>query len=103
MQIQSMRSPFFHHVAVLVALLVYRIFGISEGSFFPCVKGFTRRTDHDLDRLDPNPPEMLCRICIVQIHPRKHVLDHSDDMAPTWQHELDHRDQESICLEKSRS
>ena len=44
----------------------------------------TRRTDqidHDLDHQDPNLQcryAMLCRICIVQIQPRKHVLDHAD-------------------------
>ena len=35
---------------------------------------------------------MLCRICIVQIQPRKRVLDHADCTAPTRQHELDHTD-----------
>ena len=52
---------------------------------------------------------MLCRICAVQIQPRKHVLDHADHTAPTRQHELDHTDhtdytdQECICPERSRS
>ena len=50
---------------------------------------------------------MLCRICEVQIHPGKHVLDHAGCMAPTRQRELDHTDhtdrtdhtdQENICL-----
>ena len=35
---------------------------------------------------------MLCRICTVQIRPRKHLLDHAEDTAPTLQHELDHTD-----------
>ena len=35
---------------------------------------------------------MLCRICTVQIHPRKHVRDHAGFTAPTRQHELDHTD-----------
>ena len=64
----------------------------------------------------------MCRICIVQIQPSLHirdvqdlhspvvqiqpkkpVLDHADDTAPTRQHELDHTDhtdhtdQEYIC------
>ena len=41
--------------------------------------------------------EMLCRICIVQIQPMKHVLHFAHYMAPTRQHELDHTDQEYIC------
>ena len=42
---------------------------------------------------------MLWRICVVQIQPRKHVLDHADYTAPTRQHELDHTDQEYLpCL-----
>ena len=47
---------------------------------------------------------MLCRICIVQIQPRKHVLvDHAGYAAPTRQHELDHTDhtdQEAISALK---
>ena len=36
---------------------------------------------------------MLCRICAVQIKPRKHVLvEHAGCTAPTRQHELDHTD-----------
>ena len=35
---------------------------------------------------------MLCRICIVQIQPRKHALDLADYTAPPRQHELDHTD-----------
>ena len=47
--------------------------------------------------------EMICRICIVHIQPRKHVLDHEGYAAPTRQHELnhtdhtDHTDQELMC------
>ena len=44
---------------------------------------------------------MLCRICIVQIQHKEHVLDHAEDTAPTRQHELDHTGQEYICPEKS--
>ena len=36
--------------------------------------------------------EMLCRICVVQIQPRKHALDYAGYTAPTQQHELDHTD-----------
>ena len=44
---------------------------------------------------------MLCRIWIVQVHPRKsYVLDHADYTAPTRQHELDHgTDQELSALQ----
>ena len=35
---------------------------------------------------------MLCRICVVQIQPRKYVLDDAGYAAPTRQHELDHTD-----------
>ena len=44
---------------------------------------------------------MLCRICIIHIQSRKHVLGHEDYAAPARQHELDHTDQESNCLERS--
>ena len=47
--------------------------------------------------------EMMRRICIVQIPPGKHVLHHADYTVPTWQHELDHTYQESICPERARS
>ena len=30
---------------------------------------------------------MLCRICVAQIRPRKHVLDHAGYTAPAWQHD----------------
>ena len=52
---------------------------------------------------------MLCMICVVQIQPRKHVLDDADNTAGTLQHELDdtdhtdHTDQEYIFPERSRS
>ena len=45
----------------------------------------------------------MCRICAVQIQPRKLVLDHADYTAPTRQHDLDRTDQESICPDGSRS
>ena len=46
---------------------------------------------------------------MVQIQPRKVVLDRADSKAPTCQHELDHTDstdhtdQEQIFPERSRS
>ena len=40
---------------------------------------------------------MLCRICVVQVQPKKHVLGRAGYTAPTLQHELDHTDQECIC------
>ena len=58
---------------------------------------------------------MLCRICTIQIQPRKHALDHADCKASTRQRELDHTDntdhtdhtdhtdQVSIHPERSRS
>ena len=54
---------------------------------------------------------MICRICLVPIQPRKHVLfvDHAHYTAPTRQHDLDHTDhtdhtdQEYTCPERSRS
>ncbi|CAM9480770.1 unnamed protein product [Laminaria digitata] len=46
---------------------------------------------------------MLCVICIEQIQPGKHVLVHADHTAPTWQHELDHTDQEDTCPSRSIS
>ncbi|CAN0242423.1 unnamed protein product, partial [Laminaria digitata] len=47
--------------------------------------------------------ELWCRICIpvVQIQPRKHVLDRAGFKAPTRQHELDPTDREPICPERS--
>ena len=42
---------------------------------------------------------MLCRICMVHIQRRKHVLDRTDYTAPTWQqHELDHIQSSGIYL-----
>ena len=59
----------------------------------------TRRTYHDsmIDHLHilTCHYEMLCRICKVQIHPTKCVLDHAEFTAPTRQHELDNTDQET--------
>ena len=49
--------------------------------------------------------ELLCKICMVQIQPRKHVVDHADYTAPTRQHELDrtdNTDQEFVYPERSR-
>ena len=48
--------------------------------------------------------EMLCRICTVQIKPRKRDQLHADYTAPARQHELYHTDHElSICPERARS
>ena len=47
--------------------------------------------------------DILCRIRIVQIQPKKHILDHADFTTSIRQHELDHTDQESICPEVSAS
>ena len=52
-------------------------------------QNFTHRKNRDLDNLGPVfVADTLCRICVVQIQPRKHVLDHadrSDRAALTWQ------------------
>ena len=40
---------------------------------------------------------------MVQIQPRKYVLDHAGYTASTGQNELYHTDQELICPERSRS
>ena len=40
--------------------------------------------------------DILCRIRVVQIQPRKRGLDNSDCTASTRQHELDYTDQEQI-------
>ena len=44
--------------------------------------------DHDLQQILTYRYDIFCRICIVQIQPRKHALDHADCMGPTLQHEL---------------
>ena len=73
----------------------------------------SNRSRSTVGNLDPDLPlyEMLRMICIVQVQPRRYVLDHADYTAPTRQHELDrtdhtdhidHTDQESICPERSR-
>ena len=55
---------------------------------------------------------MLCRVYIVHIQPRKHVLEHADHTAHTRQHEPDHTDhadhtdqtgEGSICRQGPRS
>ena len=57
----------------------------------------------------------MCRICMSQIQPSKHVLDDAGYTAPTRQHELDytdhadhtyhtdHTDQAYLCPEGPRS
>ena len=73
--------------------------------------GHIHQIDHDLDHLDHlylTCRYEMCGICIVQIQPRKHVLDHAGYTASTRQHELDHTDhtdhtdQEPICPEISK-
>ena len=48
-----------------------------------------RADDLDLDHLDLNCHyEMLCRICVVQIQPRKYRVYDADYTASARQHEL---------------
>ena len=45
--------------------------------------------DYECEKILTCRYNMLCRICGVQIQPRRHVLDHhADYTAPTRQHEL---------------
>ena len=55
-----------------------------------CLK--KHQADHDSDKLDPDPVVVRCctRIYVVQIQPRKVVLDHADYTALTRLHDLDH-------------
>ena len=58
---------------------------------------FTRRTDqidHALYHLDPSWPlqDVVQDLCIVQIQPRKYLLDHAGYSAPIRQRELVHTD-----------
>ena len=66
-----------------------------------------RQIDHYLDHLDLICCRYeLCRICILQLQPRKRVPDHAGHTAPTRQHyshERHRTDQESICLGRSTS
>lgn len=39
---------------------------------------FTHQTDHDLDQ-----PGILCRVCVIQVWPGKHVQDRSSYPIPT--------------------
>ena len=45
---------------------------------------------------------MLCRICVIHIQPRNHILGHADCTAPA-QHDVDDTDQGSVCPERARS
>ena len=47
--------------------------------------------------------EVLCRVCILQIQPRQHALEHAACVAPIPQRELDHTDQGYICPERATS
>lgn len=57
---------------------------------------FARQTDHDVDHLECLVPNLLCRIRVVHIQPRKRVLDHADYMSPGRRQELDQTEQESM-------
>ena len=46
--------------------------------------------------------EVLCRVCLLQIQPRHHALEHAV-VAPIPQRELDHTDQVDICPEIASS
>ena len=47
--------------------------------------------------------DTTCRICVVQVQPRKPVLDRPDSSPLSRQDELDHTDQENICPERTMS
>ena len=47
--------------------------------------------------------EMLCRVYILQIQPRQHVLEDEVSVAHIPQRELDHTDQGYIFLERASS
>ena len=60
------------------------------------------QTDHDLDHVHLS----LLFLYVVQdlngTDPTQEICqDHADYTAPTWQHELDHTDQQYICPTKS--
>ena len=63
------------------------------------------RSRSTVDHLDASLPlwDDVQDLYIVQIQPRKRALDHAGYTAPTWQYELHHTDQESICPGRSRS
>ena len=64
------------------------------------LEGFTSRTDQDQDYADPNLPlwEVVHDLYSTDLTQETRPTDHADFAAPTLQHELDHLDQESICL-----
>ena len=45
--------------------------------------------------------EVLCWVCILQIQPRQHALEHAVCVTPIPQRELHHTDQEYICPERA--
>ena len=47
--------------------------------------------------------EVLCRVCILQIQPRQHAVEHAVCVAPIPQRELDHTDQGYICPARASS
>ena len=65
-----------------------------------------RRTDHDLCivyiiSILTCRAEVLCWVCILQIQPRQHALEHAACVAPIPQRELHHTDQGFICPERA--
>ena len=70
----------------------------------------TRRTDQvddDLDHIDLNYYEMLCRIYTYNTDPTQETcptaVDHADYTYPILQDELHPTDQECICPQRARS
>ena len=65
-------------------------------------KCFARWAGHgvDLNNIISCLQGKLCRICTIQVQPRKHVLDHVDFGALTRQHEIDHTDQQHFYVLK---
>ena len=47
--------------------------------------------------------EVLCRVCMLQIQPRQHAIEHAVCVAPIPQRELDHTDQGYICPGRASS
>ena len=70
---------------------------------------YISRTDHDplcwsyFVSILTCRSEVLCRVCILLIHPRQHALEHAICVARIPQRELDHIDQGYICPEGASS
>ena len=85
--------PYRVTVRVMVKVwAVVRLFGklVTTSSHFGQVDEIYHDLLHHVDLTCRN--EMLCRICVAHVPPRKHVPDHAGYTAPTRQHELDHTD-----------